>query len=226
MSAENMIQHGRTALAKYAEAARRRLATFGGDRSGASAIEFALIVPLFLAMYLGTMELGQGIDTNKKVGRSAAMIGDLITQEEASITSDELNAIMKIAEQTLRPYHRSKATIVVAGVEYNAAYPKGRVTWQQRLVGHARKATCPDAQPADVPTALQVVDTFIISVKVCLPYEPVAVWGAPDWTNLGFKSTQAAVIDMREDAFFTPRMSKQIICQASKPEGCKPTTGS
>ena len=53
--------------------------TFAGNRRGVAAIEFALIAPLLLVMYFVTMEIAPAIDSNKKVGRAASMIADVVT---------------------------------------------------------------------------------------------------------------------------------------------------
>lgn len=197
---------------------RRTKKAFGGltafrrDSSGVSAIEFALIVPIFLAMYLGAMELGQGIETNKKVGRAAAMVADLVTQEKEQIKAEDLDAIMQIGESILLPYSRSRPTTVVAGIQFNNANPAvGTVTWQKRLNGTA-SADCANATAADVPLALQTANNFVIRVQTCLPYQPVLTWDTAGWAKVGFKSTGAFTIRMGEVYFFRPRMSEQLSC--------------
>src|SRR5690606_29147070 len=79
------------------------IARFGRDRRGIAAIEFALIAPILLALYFLTMEVSQGIETNKKLSRLGSTVADLITQQN-SVTKDDLDAIMKIGGTTLLPY--------------------------------------------------------------------------------------------------------------------------
>ena len=54
------------------------------DRRGVAAVEFALIAPLLLSMYFVTMEVSQGIEANKKVGRVGSIVADLVTQQQRS----------------------------------------------------------------------------------------------------------------------------------------------
>ena len=77
-----------------------------------AAVEFALIAPLLLSMYFVTMEVAQGIEANKKVGRVGSMVADLVTQQ-SELTPDQLKAIMQIGESILQPYNRSSPKIVV-----------------------------------------------------------------------------------------------------------------
>ena len=57
---------------------RRSVARLISDKRGVAAVEFAFIAPLLLCMYFVTMEVGQAIETNKKVGRVGSMVADLI----------------------------------------------------------------------------------------------------------------------------------------------------
>lgn len=85
---------------------RSGMARFCTDRRGVAAIEFAFLAPVLLAMYFVTMEVSQGIETNKKVSRIASMVADLVTQQ-SSVTEADIKAIMDIGISTLQPYNRS-----------------------------------------------------------------------------------------------------------------------
>ena len=86
-----------------------------GDERGVAAIEFAFIAPVLLSLYFVTMEVSQAIEVNKKVGRVASMVADLVTQQ-TEIRPTELDAILKIGESILQPYNRSKPTITVTAI--------------------------------------------------------------------------------------------------------------
>jgi Flp pilus assembly protein TadG len=65
-------------------AARKLLTTAGhflGDRRGVAALEFALIAPTILLLYLGSIEVTMGLDVNKNLGRATSMVADLVTQQ-------------------------------------------------------------------------------------------------------------------------------------------------
>ena len=58
----------------------QRLACFAQDRRGTSAVEFAMLLPLLLTLYLGTFEISQGIGINRKVTLTTRTVADLASQ--------------------------------------------------------------------------------------------------------------------------------------------------
>ena len=99
--------------------AKIRLSRFYAETNGAAAVEFAFIAPLLITMYLGTMEISQGIEINKKVGRSASLIGDIVAQH-ANLTKEDLDDIIKIGAAVLQPYERDAPTITISGIQIDA----------------------------------------------------------------------------------------------------------
>ena len=117
--------------------ATRLLRRAVADRKGVAAIEFAFIAPLLLTMYFVTMEIAPAIDANKKVGRSASMIADLVTQQQ-TISKSEVEAIMSIGEATLNPYNRSQLKVVITAITVtDEETPKVLVAWSRKMVNGA-----------------------------------------------------------------------------------------
>ena len=51
-----------------------------GDERGVSAVEFAMLLPLMLTLYLGAVEISQGIGADRKVTLTARTVADLVSQ--------------------------------------------------------------------------------------------------------------------------------------------------
>jgi Flp pilus assembly protein TadG len=187
------------------------------DSRGVAAVEFALIVPLLLAMYFVTMEVAQAIETSKKVSRVGNMVADLVAQQP-KITKSELEAIMRIGEATLQPYNRSQPTIVLTAIEVtNDATPKIQVVWSHKLVdGDFSPGAAKESPITTLPPALVVKGSFLVRAEVSLGYAPVITWAASSKPTLGL----AAAFDdiaMGETYYLRPRMSTTIPC-----DGCNP----
>jgi Flp pilus assembly protein TadG len=78
----------------------RRLA---GDDRGVSAVEFALIAPILIFFYMGLAEFCQGYMAQKRMGHAAAMVADLVAQEE-SVSADTVDDIFEIGTLIMRPF--------------------------------------------------------------------------------------------------------------------------
>src|SRR2546429_5001265 len=59
---------------------RRGLAGFKGDRSGVSAVEFALLLPLMLPLYVGGLEISNYVSAGRKVTITARSTADLVAR--------------------------------------------------------------------------------------------------------------------------------------------------
>ncbi|WP_394889074.1 TadE/TadG family type IV pilus assembly protein [Mesorhizobium sp. AaZ16] len=182
------------------------------DRRGVAAVEFALVAPLLLCMYFVTMEVAQGIEANKKVGRVGSMVADLITQQ-SEITPDQLKAIMKIGESILQPYNRSAPKIVVTAIQITPD-PGSRVqvAWSGKVENGAYSAAAAAGSAATVPTALNIPNTFLVRVESYLNYKPVITWSAEAKPTLGLTAAFDN-ISMKETYYLRPRMSSTIECE-------------
>lgn len=182
------------------------------DRRGVAAVEFAIIAPLLLCMYFVTMEVAQGIETNKKVGRVGSMVGDLVAQQPA-ISAAEIDAIMRIGESILQPYNRSDAVITVTAIQMNGDEPPtATVAWSRKLSDGTFSEGLAEGQTVSfVPATLRTPNTFLIRTEAELAYEPVLTWAAADKEPLGLAAAFDG-IGMGETYYHRPRMSNTIPC--------------
>jgi len=188
-----------------------RIRGLAADRRGVAAVEFAVIAPLLLSMYFVTMEVSQGIETNKKVGRVGSMVADLVTQQQ-EVTKADLDAIMQIGESTLQPYNRSKPKIVITGIQVSTdTTPQAKVVWWRKLESGVTSGAAPINQTTTIPTTLLVAGSFLIRVESHLSYRPVVTWAAADKEPLGLTAAFDG-IDMKETYYLRPRMSPQVKC--------------
>ena len=186
-------------------------AAFLKERRGVAAIEFALIAPLLLSMYFVTMEVAQGIETNKKVARVGSLVADLVTQQQ-EITKTELEAVMTIGESILQPYNRSKPKVVVTAIEItNDTPPQVRVFWSRKLVEGAFSPDAAKGSTTTVPEKLRVRGSFLVRVESSMAYEPVITWGASK-ASIGLAAAFDG-INMGETYYLRPRMSQSIGCK-------------
>lgn len=202
------------------------LRRFLRDRRAVAAVEFAFIAPILLCLYFVTMEVSQGIETNKKVGRIGSMVADLVTQQ-VKVDADTVDAIMKIGGSILAPYNRSKPEIVITAIQLTGDEHTAKadvdavVAWSRKLSNGNDFVECPDletktARPKPetktaVPDQLKIPGTFLIRVESALCYQPVITWSPDQKAGLGLASAFSK-IPMSETYYLRPRMSKDIGC--------------
>jgi len=201
---------GRSAMDRM----RRLVSRFAGERGGVAAIEFAFIAPVLLSLYFVTMEVSQGIEVNKKVGRVASMVADLVTQQSQKVPVSELDGILDIGESILQPYNRSKATIVITAIKISDdATPKVTVAWSRKLQNGSKGQGPARDSITTVPDKLKIRNTFLIRVESDLSYEPVITWSADQKQGLGLAAAFDGIA-MKETYYLRPRMSGEIACDA------------
>src|SRR5262245_11301930 len=71
-----------------AQNCRLRVSGLINDERGVSAVEFATLLPLMLALYLGAVEVSQGIGADRKVTLTARTVADLVSQISSVNNSD------------------------------------------------------------------------------------------------------------------------------------------
>lgn len=181
------------------------------ERGGVAAIEFAFIAPVLLVLYFVTMEVSQGVDTNKKVARIASMVADLTTQQQTVVPAT-LDAIMEIGAAIIQPYNRTEPDIEITAIRVtDEATPRALVSWSRQLEGGATSRPFTVDTEVTIPEQLMIPNTFLIRVASRLDYRPVIAWSADGKQTLGLTSAFDQ-IDMTEQYYLRPRMSATIPC--------------
>ena len=100
---------------------RNLLRIFRDDRSGLAATEFAMVLPLMLAGWLGMAQLSQMLSASTRVTLAAQSVGDLMSQEPS--LSGNFTDLVTAASQVLAPLptDSSVLTVDVVSISYNTS---------------------------------------------------------------------------------------------------------
>src|SRR4029078_9366845 len=133
-----------------------RLARFSKDKRGVSAVEFALLSPLMIGLYLGGAELSQGIAIDRKVTLTAGALANLSAQV-TTISSADMTDIMRASSAILAPYSTSTVQITLSclKIDNNNAVS---VKWSATQGGTARSA----GSSVTIPTNHPEADTHLL----------------------------------------------------------------
>lgn len=113
-----------------------------GDRRGVAAIEFALIVPIMSAMFIGAVELSQVITVDRRVTQVASSTADLVARAEKQISHTEIGDIMKVGGYILEPYSQTPLEITLRNVTSSPANATTTKAWSCTYKGLDKTQTC------------------------------------------------------------------------------------
>src|SRR5436309_14672764 len=103
------------------------------DQRGVSAVEFAMLLPLMVTLYLGTVEISQGVGINRKVTLTTRTVADLASQV-SSINNADMTSMLDASSSVIAPYDVSKLNVVVSAVTIDNA-GVATVAWSDTLNG-------------------------------------------------------------------------------------------
>lgn len=155
-----------------------RLRRFRNDRRGIAAVEFALVLPVLIVMYFGTVELTRILDANRKLTLFARTLGDLSGRaDNPNPTANDMATIAGAATAILRPLDASGLQIVVnaMGVEsYKGALYGGVCSsWAQNATKRpVQQINGTNGLPA-TPAAYQFDGARYILAEVSMAYTPI-----------------------------------------------------
>lgn len=156
------------------------------DGRGIAAVEFALVLPVLIVMYFGTVELTRVLDANRKLTLFARTLSDLSGRaDNPKPTSDDMTAIASAATVILRPLDASGLQIVVnaMGVEsYNGTLYGGVCSsWAQNATMRpVKQINGTNGLPA-TPAAYQFDGARYILAEVSMTYTPIIGSGLYRW---------------------------------------------
>jgi len=179
---------------------RRSTAALLADCRGVAATEFAVIVPIMLVMFFGTVEFSSGVAVNRKVTLLARTLSDLASQSISVADSDVTN-FFTASGAILTPYSTAPTQATLSELYVDPTTHKARVQWSKSATinaagvvtlatGHAVTST------VTVPAALAVDGTYLIFSEVSYLYVP----------TIGYVMSKTGVT-LSDTSFTRPRQS-------------------
>ncbi|OYW82092.1 MAG: response regulator [Asticcacaulis sp. 32-58-5] len=142
---------------------RRFARKFMGDRKGVSAVEFALIAPILITLYLGLAELTLGMMASRKASHLAASIGDLAAQSE-SLTNANVADLFEIGDSIIAPFDGGSALKVrITCVTMDKTDNKAKVIWSDPHVWTEENTNDSAVIAAITTTQLPVGQSLIVT---------------------------------------------------------------
>ena len=171
---------------------RSLLTRFKRDARGVSALEFALIAPVLIAMYLGSAEMTMALTADRKVTNATTAVADLVTQDDF-ITNDELADIYSAGDAILFPNDPTSLSFRITSVRMDA---DGDVFVDWSEARGVTPLTTDTLQ--DLPDGLLAPMNSIIMVEASYPY------------NGPFPDESGPLLTLSDTAYLRPRLSAWV----------------
>ncbi len=171
---------------------QRTAARMLADRSGIAATEFAVIVPIMLVMFFGTVEISSAVAVDRKVTLMARTLSDL-TSQSTSVNDTDLTGFFAASKGIMTPYPSAPTQSTVSEL-YVDASKVVKVMWSK---GYAPRAK---GTSVTIPTELKVADTYLIFSEIAYRYVPAVG-----------KVVAPAGVNLTDVAYTRPRQSKCVI---------------
>ncbi len=190
-----MIQARRQRITDTAHTIGHSFSKLARCTRGIAAVEFALILPILIALLLGSIELTRALTYDRKVTQVASTVADLVAQA-TTISDSELSDIFAASKVILQPYPADDLGIVVASVEFDAD-GNATVDWS-RAYQTASAWTEGATPPITIPDAVKIANSTTIIAVSSFSYQPM------------FTSVITENIALGETFMLRPRLVQQI----------------
>lgn len=189
-------------MKKFANGLVDLLRKFVRRETGVAAVEFALIVPVMLSVYIGCSEAAALLTADRKVQSVAGAVGDLVARSNKMITETQIKDYFEAAKSIMVPYDVSALVQTVTAVSVSADR-KATVVWSVRYTGGTLLKTVPEhAVGSAYKLPAEMIDIAsgqtVIAAETSYGYTPLL--------GMVFKNE----MDLRRSALFMPRFGGTI----------------
>jgi len=172
---------------------RRTAARMLRDRSGIAATEFAVIVPVMLVMFFGTVEFSAGVAVDRKVTLMARTLSDL-TSQSTSVSDTDLTGFFAASKGIMTPYSPTPTQSTISELYVVPGTLVVKVMWSQGSAPRGAGTTI------TIPSELKVSGTYLIFSEVSYRYVPAVG-----------KVMSASGVNLTDVAYTRPRQSTCVI---------------
>ncbi len=187
---------------KSKRSSRRLSRRFLCNDRAIAAVEFALMLPLMLFVFVGVAEVGEAVEISRKVTITTRIVTDLVTQY-ATVSGTTLTTVLGASSAVIAPYSANNLVITVSEISTDAN-GNATVTWSSTLNGTALAT----GAKFTLPSALDQPNISLIYGQVTYSFTPV----------LGYKII--GTIPITDHIYMSPRLTNCIADTAPNSIAC------
>jgi Flp pilus assembly protein TadG len=174
------------------------------NTSGLAAVEFAMILPIMLVLFFGTVEISNGVAVYRKVTLMAHTLSDLTSQSQ-EVQDSDLSNFFAASTGVMMPYSSAPISQTITEVWVN---PSGQafVQWSQGSTPLTAGSSF-----SSLPSELAVPKSYVIFSQVSYLYTPV----------IGYVMSKAGVT-LSDFSYTRPRVFTCVLYDPTLPLSSPP----
>jgi Flp pilus assembly protein TadG len=179
------------------------------DTRGVAAVEFAVILPIVLVLFFGTIEVSTGVAVDRKVVILTRTLSDLISQA-TSVTGTDIDNAFNISSAVMAPYSSTPVQAKISQVYIDPTTLEAKVTWG--AASNATARSCNDVVTSLVPSGIRIGGTYLIMSEVDYNYKPAA--------GISGGSFTPPTLHLSDRTFTRPRQTDSVSNSSATPCTC------
>lgn len=178
------------------------LRRFAHAQHGVAVVEFALIVPVMLTLYLGSIEASSLYTVDRRVTTVSSTLGDLVSQANGVLAQSELDNYFDAAKGILTPYATGDLHQVVSLISVDSSGATS-VVWSRTDGGTERATGASYPLAADTQMNKMARGGYLVVSEASYAYTPVM--------GMVIKGP----INLYRESFYLPRFAECIAVPGS-----------
>lgn len=173
-----------------------RLVDFSTEQDGVAAVEFALILPFLLFLFLGSIEASSLITVDRRVTVISGTVGDLVARTDGNLSNTTMTDYFLASQNIIFPYGTTGLEQVVSLISVDAS-GNTSVVWSCAHNGGTKRTA---TSSYDLPVKMNELARggWVVASETAYAYRPV----------LGIVFTDA--INLHRESFYLPRYEEAI----------------
>jgi Flp pilus assembly protein TadG len=135
-----------------------------------------LLAPLMIALYLGCVEISDGVNAGRKVSLTAAALANLSAQA-TTISASDMTNILDASSAIIAPYSTSELQVTLSCINIDSQ-SRATVKWSVTRNGTARSGSI------TIPAALAVPNSQLLFGEASYQYKPTVGYTITGTLNL------------------------------------------
>lgn len=178
-----------------------KLKSYARDERAVAAVEFALVLPLLLALYLGSVEASRLYTADRKVATLASAVADLVSRRKDEIDLSTVNDYFAAATTMMQPLSTTGLGQTVSLLQINNA-GEATVRWSVATgTGAVREVNSPFplAATTRINQLARNASGWLVAAEVEYPYVPMVNYIITD------------TVTLKHVEYFLPRFADEIV---------------